>query len=63
MPPRTPKAKLPKPKPAPVTTTILASDLREYQRVYGSRVQVINSTTIVVWNSEAQRKLLQGKVR
>jgi hypothetical protein len=54
---------LPKPKSGPVTTTILPSDLREYLVKYGNRVEVVNSTTIIVWNSVAQRDAMKGKGR
>jgi hypothetical protein len=57
MPPRKPKA-------APATTTILRDELKEYQKEYGTDlVEIVNATTIIVWNSRAQRDRLSRKVR
>jgi hypothetical protein len=57
MPPRKPKA-------APATTTILRDELKAYQRAYGTDlVEIINSTTIIVWNSREQRDRLSKITR
>ena len=57
MPPR-------KPRPAPATTTILRDELKEYQKQYGTDlVEIINATTIIVWNSKAQRDKLSKVAR
>jgi hypothetical protein len=57
MPPR-------RPKPAPATTTILRDELKAYQKEYGTDlVEIINATTIIVWNSAEQRAKLSKAAR
>ena len=57
MPPR-------RPKPAPAVTTILRDELKAYQKEYGTDlVEIINATTIIVWNSAEQRAKLSKAAR
>jgi hypothetical protein len=60
---RTPKEILPTPKPGPVKTVILAHQLKPMLVKYGNRVQVINSTTIIVWNNKASREAAEKRAR
>lgn len=50
-----------KPNAGPVQTIILKGELRGYLKEYGDRVQVINDTTIVVWNSKEQKNAMMRK--
>lgn len=50
-----------RPKAGPVQTIILKGELRSYLKEYGDRVQVINDTTIVVWNSAEQKNAMMRK--
>lgn len=46
-----------------VTVSQLPDELRAQLPYHLDRVQILNATTVIVWNSVEQRRRLQGKVR
>lgn len=46
-----------------VTVSQLPSELRALLPYHLDRVQILNASTVIVWNSVEQRRRLQGKVR
>lgn len=49
----------PKPEPAPVQESELARELKPLLPKDRSRLQIIDATTVIVWNSVEQRRALQ----
>ena len=55
--------KAPTPPPSPVTVAELSREIKRQLPRDVSRVQVLNPTTVIVWNSLAQKRALQKDAR